>query len=97
MDEYISADPVRFDHHNLFRVLQGQTLEYRLVDPYCSLVSLILLMGQSYSVKSKEFLKVWSLVYASDLTTASLPCHSGGPHSVSHEGEFLRVCLPSVQ
>lgn len=39
MDEYICADPVRFDHHNLFRVLQGQTLEYRLVDPYCSLVS----------------------------------------------------------
>ncbi|KAK8722385.1 hypothetical protein OTU49_012439 [Cherax quadricarinatus] len=37
MDEYISADPVRFDHHNLYRVLQAQTLEYRLVDPYCSL------------------------------------------------------------
>ncbi|XP_045133756.1 calcium-dependent secretion activator-like isoform X7 [Portunus trituberculatus] len=37
MDEYIGADPVRFDHHNLFRILQGQTLEYRLVDPYCSL------------------------------------------------------------
>lgn len=39
MDEYICADPVRFDHHTLFRVLQSQTLEYRLVDPYCSLVS----------------------------------------------------------
>ncbi|XP_069174110.1 calcium-dependent secretion activator isoform X24 [Procambarus clarkii] len=37
MDEYISADPVRFDHHNLYRVLQTQTLEYRLIDPYCSL------------------------------------------------------------
>ncbi|KAK8375190.1 hypothetical protein O3P69_012656 [Scylla paramamosain] len=37
MDKYIGADPVRFDHHNLFRILQGQTLEYRLVDPYCSL------------------------------------------------------------
>ncbi|XP_071521411.1 calcium-dependent secretion activator [Panulirus ornatus] len=37
MDEYISADPVKFDHHNLFRVLQAQTLEYRLIDPYCSL------------------------------------------------------------
>ncbi|KAK3868923.1 hypothetical protein Pcinc_025726 [Petrolisthes cinctipes] len=37
MDEYICADPVRFDHHNLFRVLQAQTLEYRLCDPYCSL------------------------------------------------------------
>ncbi|XP_064102335.1 calcium-dependent secretion activator-like isoform X9 [Macrobrachium nipponense] len=37
MDEYISADPVRFDHHNLFRLLQSQTLEYRLIDPYCSL------------------------------------------------------------
>lgn len=37
MDEYISADPVRFDHHSLFRLLQTQTLEYRLNDPYCSL------------------------------------------------------------
>ncbi|KAF2358074.1 Calcium-dependent secretion activator domain [Trinorchestia longiramus] len=37
MDEYISADPVKFDHHNLFKTLQIVTLEYRLADPYCSL------------------------------------------------------------
>lgn len=40
MDEYITADPVKFDHHNLFKTLQIVTLEYRLNDPYCSLVSL---------------------------------------------------------
>lgn len=37
MDEFISADPNRFDHHGLFRMLQTLTLDYRLGDPYCSL------------------------------------------------------------
>uniref|UniRef100_A0A131YM11 Ca2+ dependent activator protein for secretion 2 isoform A n=1 Tax=Rhipicephalus appendiculatus TaxID=34631 RepID=A0A131YM11_RHIAP len=37
MDEFISADPNRFDHHGLFRMLQTLTLDYRLADPYCSL------------------------------------------------------------
>ncbi|XP_029833231.1 calcium-dependent secretion activator isoform X8 [Ixodes scapularis] len=37
MDEFISADPNRFDHHMLFRMLQTLTLDYRLNDPYCSL------------------------------------------------------------
>ncbi|XP_077497158.1 calcium-dependent secretion activator 1 isoform X11 [Amblyomma americanum] len=37
MDEFISADPNRFDHHMLFRMLQTLTLDYRLADPYCSL------------------------------------------------------------
>ena len=39
MDEYISADPVKFDHQSLFKVLQSQSLEYRLNDQFCSLVS----------------------------------------------------------
>ncbi|OQR69670.1 Ca2+-dependent activator protein for secretion 2 isoform A-like [Tropilaelaps mercedesae] len=37
MEELISADPNRFDHHALFRHLQTLTLDYRLADPYCSL------------------------------------------------------------
>jgi len=40
MEEYISADPCKFDHHSLFRNLQTQTLDFRLNDPYCSLVRL---------------------------------------------------------
>lgn len=39
MEDFISADPCTFDHHNLFRILQNLTLEYRLNDPYASLVS----------------------------------------------------------
>ncbi|CAL4061228.1 unnamed protein product, partial [Meganyctiphanes norvegica] len=37
MDEYITADPVKYEHHNLFKTFQANTLEYRLNDPYCSL------------------------------------------------------------
>lgn len=42
MEEYISADPCKFDHASLFKLLQTLTLDYRLNDPYCSLVILIL-------------------------------------------------------
>lgn len=38
MEEYISADPCKFDHSTLFKMLQTLTLDYRLNDPYCSLV-----------------------------------------------------------
>lgn len=37
MDEFISADPCKFQHSNLFRYLQNETLKYRLEDQYCSL------------------------------------------------------------
>ncbi|ODM95924.1 Calcium-dependent secretion activator [Orchesella cincta] len=37
MEEYISADPNKFDHHNMFKYLQTLTLDFRLNDPYCSL------------------------------------------------------------
>ncbi|RWS05469.1 calcium-dependent secretion activator-like protein [Dinothrombium tinctorium] len=37
MDEFISADPCKFNHHELFRLLQGETLKFRLNDPFCSL------------------------------------------------------------
>ncbi|KAI4493140.1 hypothetical protein M0802_009557 [Mischocyttarus mexicanus] len=37
MEDYISADPCKFDHHALFKFLQNLILDYRLNDPYCSL------------------------------------------------------------
>ncbi|XP_015784018.1 calcium-dependent secretion activator 1 isoform X3 [Tetranychus urticae] len=37
MDEFISSDPCRFSHSELFRLLQSETLHFRLNDPYCSL------------------------------------------------------------
>lgn len=39
MEDFISADPCTFDHASLFKQLQNLTLEYRLNDPYASLVS----------------------------------------------------------
>jgi len=41
MEEYISADPCKFDHHSMFRHLQTLTLDFRLNDPYCSLVRIL--------------------------------------------------------
>lgn len=37
MEDYISADPCKFDHHGLFKFLQNLILDCRLADPYCSL------------------------------------------------------------
>ena len=37
MEDFISADPCKFDHAILFKTLQSKTLDYRLNDPYCSL------------------------------------------------------------
>lgn len=39
MDEFITSDPCKFNHHELFRLLQTETLKYRMDDAYCSLVS----------------------------------------------------------
>lgn len=39
MEEYISADPVKFDHSLLFKLVQTLTLDFRLNDPFASLVS----------------------------------------------------------
>lgn len=41
MEDFISADPCTFDHANLFRILQNLTLDYRLNDPYASLVKFL--------------------------------------------------------
>ena len=40
LDEYVQADPCRFDHADLFKTLQTLTLDYRLCDAYTCLVSL---------------------------------------------------------
>ncbi|XP_075678981.1 calcium-dependent secretion activator 1 isoform X1 [Dermatophagoides pteronyssinus] len=37
MDEFIQADPCKFNHHQLFSLLQRETLIYRLNDQYCSM------------------------------------------------------------
>lgn len=39
MEEFIGADPITFDHALLFKKLQSFSLEWRLHDPYSSLVS----------------------------------------------------------
>ena len=38
MEEYIAADPITYDHHGLFRKLQSLSLDWRLQDPFSSLV-----------------------------------------------------------
>ena len=42
MEEYIGADPITFDHALLFKRLQSFSLEWRLSDPFSSLVLIIL-------------------------------------------------------
>ena len=39
MEEFIAADPVTANHHNLFSDLQKWSLDWRLKDPFASLVS----------------------------------------------------------
>ncbi len=38
MEEYIAADPIGFDHHQLLARLQNLSLDWRLSDPFASLV-----------------------------------------------------------
>lgn len=39
MDEFISANPCSFDHASLFEMVQRLTLDHRLSDTFCCLVS----------------------------------------------------------
>lgn len=39
MDEFIAADPSKYDHSNLFQLLQNLTLTHRLGDSYSCLVT----------------------------------------------------------
>lgn len=41
MEDYISADPCQFEHAHLFKLLQNLTLDYRLNDPFASMVSFV--------------------------------------------------------
>ena len=38
MEEYIAADSITFDHQELFKKLQNLSLDWRLQDPFASLV-----------------------------------------------------------
>lgn len=38
MEDYISADPCLFEHAHLFKLLQNLALDYRLNDPFASMV-----------------------------------------------------------
>ena len=40
LDEFVQANPCVFDHHELFKILQTLTLDYRLNDAYTCLVSM---------------------------------------------------------
>ena len=40
MEEYIAADPIKFDHHQLLSKLQSLSLDWRLSDPFASLVNI---------------------------------------------------------
>ena len=42
MEEYIAADPITMDHHDLFQELQRLSLDWRLEDPFASLVNYLL-------------------------------------------------------
>ena len=42
MEEFIQTDPSVLNHNDFFKLLQSSTLEYRLNDPFCSLVSLLI-------------------------------------------------------
>lgn len=42
MDEFISANPCSFDHASLFEMVQRLTLDHRLSDTFCCLVSVCL-------------------------------------------------------
>ena len=39
LDEFVMADPCKFDHHDLLIELQSLTLDYRLNDPHSMVVS----------------------------------------------------------
>jgi len=39
MDDFIAADPCKYDHTRLFELLQRLTLDHRLNDCYACLVS----------------------------------------------------------
>lgn len=52
MDEFISANPCSYDHASLFEMLQRLTLDHRLNDTFCCLVS-VALPGKSFPGKAE--------------------------------------------
>ena len=61
MEEYINSDPITFEHHKMFEYLQRQCLDWRLADPYASLVSQ---RDSSYSKSDKTLGKMCMYIYS---------------------------------
>ncbi len=47
LDEYVTADPCKFNHGSLFKTLQTLTLDYRLADVYTCVVRSRFVVTQS--------------------------------------------------
>uniref|UniRef100_A0A3P8T028 Ca2+-dependent activator protein for secretion b n=1 Tax=Amphiprion percula TaxID=161767 RepID=A0A3P8T028_AMPPE len=62
MDEFISANPCSFDHASLFEMVQRLTLDHRLNDTFCCLVS----DSACYSITSETFKAVDCFLYVYD-------------------------------
>lgn len=72
MEEYISSDPCKFNHHELFKFLQQSTLYYRLKDPYCSLVCFLFSLICFLSSPLFSFLKERSVTLENFFSTFHL-------------------------
>ena len=46
MEEFIQADPSKFNHNDFFRLLQSSTLEFRLSDQFSCLVRIRIIIEQ---------------------------------------------------
>ena len=62
MEEYINADPITYEHHKLFEYLQRQCLDWRLNDPYASLVSWkwTYRLDINYNIHSKSYFVIYN-------------------------------------
>lgn len=50
MEEFIQTDPSVLNHNDFFKLLQSSALEYRLNDPFCSLVSFLIFVFLKNSI-----------------------------------------------
>lgn len=65
MEDFISADPCTYDHATLFRILQNLTLDYRLNDPYASLVSTLRLLSRKRFIRGFVETNICSFLFRS--------------------------------
>ena len=83
LDEYVTADPCKFNHANLFKTLQTLTLDYRLNDAYTCLVS-------REPVLIIEFL----LLKGKHLSRLNVKRVSDGTFSIIHVNVFRKPIYP---